>query len=215
MLTLEQLEKRPVALVERARSSGYARTRARSSTPRAWTRTSRDGTRAFTKSRGRKRLRRRTPSSRQPGRGGEALAPRPVLVSESPLHTSSRLARHLTSLAGHGRQADPRAGAGGAVARGPTVWVAVIRAYRYPGAARLAPRIQSRYARSGSRVRRLCATRSQEPVRGRGGRRQNRAYPSFLLRDEHRGVIRSTALGLTKPEVPNALRILFLWFHPY
>jgi hypothetical protein len=22
-------------------------------------------------------------------------------------------------------------------------------------------------------------------------------------------------LGLTKPEVPNALRILFLWFHPY
>ena len=39
--------------------------------------------------------------------------------------------------------------------------------------------------------------------------------PSFLLRDEHRGVIRLTALGLTKPEVPNALRILFLWFHPY
>jgi hypothetical protein len=43
----------------------------------------------------------------------------------------------------------------------------------------------------------------------------DRAYPSFLLRDENRGVIRSTALGLTKPEVPNALRILFLWFHPY
>ena len=49
---------------------------------------------------------------------------------------------------------------------------AVISAYRYSGAAGLTPRIQSRYPRSGSQAKRLCALRDPlceaEPRLGRG-----------------------------------------------